>query len=103
MPDLSKTSPTPGLGNAPIGDQYIGAGLDSWDLSVFKSFWIGESKERSFQIRAEAYNAFNHTQFSSVNATASFNSAGQQTNSSFGRYTNANAARQMQIAGKFTF
>jgi hypothetical protein len=57
------------LGNAPK-DVFRGPGTNNWDISLFKDFRIGE-KLRS-QFRCEAYNTFNHTQFSSVNTSANF-------------------------------
>ena len=35
--------------------------MGNWDLSAFKNFRIGE--KRSFEFRAQFFNAFNHTQF----------------------------------------
>ena len=42
-----------------------GPGLNNWDLSIFKNFRFSESI--SLQFRAEAFNAFNHTQFNNPN------------------------------------
>ena len=45
-------------------------GINNFDLTAFKNFHV---KERvNTQFRAEFYNAFNHTQFTSVNTTARF-------------------------------
>jgi hypothetical protein len=67
-------------------------------------------------LRLEAYNVFNHTQFSSVNTAANFNAQGQITNLptqaggaggrfGFGTLNNirANSQRIVQIAVKFYF
>ena len=41
--------------------------INSWDLSLAKRFRI---KERStIELRLDAFNAFNHTQFDAINAT----------------------------------
>jgi len=40
-------------------------------------------EERYLQLRGEFINAFNHTQFSSIDGSAIFNPAGQQTNLDF--------------------
>jgi hypothetical protein len=56
------------------------------------------------QLRFEAYNAFNHTQFSTVNSTAEFNpSTGAQINSQFGQVTAARDPRQLQLSGRLSF
>jgi hypothetical protein len=73
-----------------------GPGVNDWDLSIFKNFPIREPFK--LQFRAEAYNVFNHTQFSSVNTTAQFNPAGAQVNTQFGQFTAARNPRQIQFA-----
>jgi hypothetical protein len=56
------------------------------------------------QFRAEAYNVFNHTQFSDVDTTAKFNTAtGAQTSASFGHLNAARANRRMQLALRLSF
>jgi hypothetical protein len=72
-------------------------------MSIFKN--IPVFKERAhFQLRFEAYNAFNHTQFSGVNSSATFNTAtGQQTNAAFGSVTAARTARVGQASLRVTF
>ena len=79
-----------------------GPGINNFDLSLFKSFAV---KERArLQFRAEAYNAFNHTQFSGFDATARFDTTtGAQINSRFGEFTAARSPRIMQMALRVTF
>jgi hypothetical protein len=50
------------------GYNYLtGPGINNWDLSLLKEFAL---KERvHFQFRVDAFNVWNHTQFSGVNAT----------------------------------
>ena len=62
-------------------------------------------KERlNVQLRFETYNLFNHTQFSTINTTATFNPAtGAQTNGQFGAVTAARDPRQLQMAARVTF
>jgi hypothetical protein len=52
----------------------MGAEFRGTDCKAWKNFPIREPFK--LQFRAEAYNVFNHTQFSSVNTTAQFNPAG---------------------------
>jgi hypothetical protein len=57
-----------------------------------------------FQFRAEAYNAFNHTQFSTVNTTPKWTYAtGAVTAAQFGQITAARDPRVMQMALRINF
>ena len=52
-------------------------------MSLMKNFSIGNG--RNLQVRAEAYNVFNTTQYQGVNTVATFDFAtGVQTNPAFG-------------------
>jgi hypothetical protein len=89
------------LGNA--GKTVLrGPGVNNWDTALAKSFRLRESLR--LQFRCEAYNAFNHTQFSTVNTTAQFNPAtGAQTNPAFGTLTGARNPRNLQLALRLMF
>lgn len=89
------------VGNAP-NEVVRNPGIANWDLTLFKNFPI-RSEARTFQLRWEFYNLFNHTQFSAMNTTATFNAAGVQTNAAFGQATAARAARIMQVSLRFRF
>jgi hypothetical protein len=67
-----------------------------------KNFPLG-SEARHLQFLAEFNNAFNHTQYQSVNGTANFNPAGQQVNALFGLVTAARAPRVIQLAIRLMF
>jgi hypothetical protein len=91
-----------GIGNAPR-DVFRGPGINNWDISILKDFPF-RSKESAFvQFRFEMYNAFNHTQFASVDTTARFDTNGNQVNSLFGSYLTAWDPRRVQIGLKVTF
>jgi len=88
-------------GNAPR-DVVRGPGTNNFDMTVFKNFPIREKVR--LQLRFEAYNAFNHTQFSGMNTTAQFNpSTGQQVNAAFGTLTSARTARVGQASLRVSF
>jgi hypothetical protein len=55
------------------------------------------------QFRVEAYNLFNHTQFTTVGTGATFNASGAQTSGTFGSYTAAANGRQLQLALRIMF
>jgi hypothetical protein len=79
-----------------------GPGVNDWDLALIKAIRVHEHV--STQLRFEAYNAFNHTQFSSVNATAQFNPAtGKQVNTSFGQLNGDRGPRIMQVSLRIAF
>jgi hypothetical protein len=79
-----------------------GPGINNWDLSLIKN--ITAHERLRFQFRASAFNIFNHTQFSAMNTSATFNpTTGQQTNSKLGTFTAARDPRQMQLGLRLVF
>jgi hypothetical protein len=82
-------------------DVFRGPGINNFDISLFKNVLFTERWRG--QLRVEAYNALNHTQFSTVNTSATFSAAGAQTNGLFGQYTAAANPRQLQLALRLTF
>jgi hypothetical protein len=95
-------------------DRITGPGINQWDMSLFKNVSIKEKAR--IQLRLEAYNAFNHTEWATINSTIVFNAAGKIANlptqfgGTGGRYgfgaengVRANSQRILQIAAKFYF
>jgi hypothetical protein len=79
-----------------------GPGINNFDMAIFKNVPIRERYH--FQFRFEAYNVFNHTQFSGMNTTAQFNPAtGQQVNAALGTLTAARTPRVGQASLRFSF
>ena len=64
---------------------------------------IGLGERRTLDFRAEAYNAFNHTQFSGVDSGARFDASGNQTNANFGAFNAARPARVIAFSLRFGF
>jgi hypothetical protein len=93
--------PAPGTPGNAATTLFRGPGINNFDLSLLKDAYFYERMH--FQFRAEAYNAFNHTQFSSVNTAAQFNPAGQQVNKLFGQITAARDPRIMQLGLRLYF
>ena len=85
---------------------FRGPGINNFDISIFKDF---RPTERVLtQFRAEAYNIFNHTQFSSLDTTARFDNRpgaayGNQLSATFGQFTASRLPRRMQLALRITF
>lgn len=72
-----------------------GPGRDNWNLSLFKSFVLSEARGSRFEVRAESFNTWNHTEFNAVsNALGSSN---------FGQVTSAFDPRVFQFGGKLYF
>lgn len=108
----------PGAFAAPTGLTFGDAGRNilrnpsrtNWDVGLFKHFRI-KSETRAIEFRAEAFNVLNHTQFSTIDNTASCyaganNSAGDPsciTGSTFLHPTAAHNPRIMQLGMKFLF
>ena len=82
---------------------FRGPGINNWDMSLFKNMPFIEGRLRA-QLRVEAYNLFNHTQFTTVDTAAKFDpTTGAQTNGTFGQYTAAANPRQLQLALRLSF
>jgi hypothetical protein len=75
---------------------FYGPGIENFDVQVSKTVHLTESK--SFDIRVEAFNAFNHAQFY---GPASVD--GEINDSNFGSVVSAAAPRLVQLAMKFRF
>jgi hypothetical protein len=88
------------IGNAPK-DVFRGPGINSWDIAMKREIKIRERAR--IQLRMDTYNAFNHTQFSSVDTTARFDAAGNQISTTFGRINGARAPRRAEGSIKITF
>lgn len=78
-----------------------GPGTDQFDISLFKNIHFNEGT-RYLQLRAEAFNAFNHPQFNNPNAQIGGSTAGRITSAGqpvlFQR-----TSREIQLATKFYF
>jgi len=62
------TAPSLGL-ESPLQTAF-GPGINNWDMSLQKNFAINE--RYAIEMRVDAFNAFNHTQWSAVNSLAFF-------------------------------
>lgn len=82
-----------------------GPGVDNWNMSLFKNFNFTENMR--FQLRFEAFNVFNHTQWGTVNNNLSAPTPGTPFSGAnagaSGQITSTRDPRQLQIGGKFYF
>jgi len=73
----------------------IGPGINEWDFSVFKSFQLPINEASKLEFRAEAFNIFNHANFTGVGSTFG--------TSTFGVITGAAEPRDVQLGLKLIF
>ncbi len=80
-----------------------GPGRDQWNLAMFKTFAAGERLH--FELRAETFNTFNHTQFNGVNTTVlrGSSSAAATAVSGAGQVNSAFDPRVFQLGAKVIF
>jgi hypothetical protein len=64
-----------------------------WDLSLRKNFRT--TKSSRVELRADAFNAFNHVNFGNPSLTV--------TNSNFGQISAAKTPRELQFSLRFSF
>jgi hypothetical protein len=82
---------------------------NNWDMTIAKSFPLGKEGKRMIMFRAEAYNVWNHTQFSSINTSIQYDlpkwqqGVLSQTNNQLGRYTAARDPRRMAMTIRLEF
>jgi len=94
--------PVGNAGNAPVYP-FSGPGQNNFDITIMRKFPLG-SEKRSLQFRTELYNAFNHTQFDTVDNNAVFDpSTGKQVNSTFGQVVSTRAPRVIQLTLRLEF
>lgn len=90
--------PTGFFGDAARHDVY-GAGIDNWDISLFKNFrgipFPVNREGATLQIRLETFNTFNTTQFNAFQTTFG--------TSNFGAATGARLPRIIQLGAQFMF
>jgi hypothetical protein len=95
-----------------------GPGIENFDVSVYKNVPFTSNEKRYLQFRFEFYNLFNHTQWSFMNVSPTFDAAGNITNlagtNGGGRYgfgalntvrtaAGAGGPRQIQLGVKLYF
>jgi hypothetical protein len=80
------------VGNAPRG-AVNGPSLKRWDLTLSRNIKLSESM--SLQLRGEAFNIFNHTNFTTISTSLG--------SSTFGQLTGTRDPRTIQLGAKFYF
>jgi len=105
----------PSLGLESGRNFLFGPGINNWDMALQKSFRVREGAHVEF--RVDAFNVFNHTQFSGVNGAANFKSmtdptvlnlpydaSGKLVNKTgFGTVSGVRSPRVLQLMARFVF
>lgn len=91
-----------------LGDEgrnnFHGPGINNTDLGLFKRFYFRGEERRWLELRAEAYNVFNHTQFTSIPLTSLGSGTNGDINSgNFGQVLSAAPGRTVQLGAKIYF
>jgi hypothetical protein len=82
-------------------DALRGPGRDNWNLSLAKSFVFSESRGSRFEFRADAFNAWNHTQFKGDVQNGGISTTTGSSN--FGQVTAAYDPRTFQLGARLIF
>ncbi len=85
-------------------NNFHGPGINNTDLDLSKRFYFLTEERRFLELRLEAYNVFNHTQFSPIPVMALGNGVYGDINSgNFGRVLSAAPGRTIQLGAKIYF
>jgi hypothetical protein len=77
-------------------------GINNWDMRLTRRFRLFH-EGRSLDLRGEAFNVFNHTQFSNIDTTARFDATGKQINTLFLTPTAARRPRGLNLSVQVNF
>ena len=83
------------IGNAGVDIMY-GPSYINWDMSLGKRIPLGR-ETRFLTVRVEAFNVFNHVQFTGVNSAFQFNAQGVNTNANIGALTGERGPRVVAL------
>jgi hypothetical protein len=101
--------PNLGFGNAGK-DAVIGPGRTNFTTALYKTFYLGERTQ--FQLRADSFNTFNHTQFNSIDNGLNFTltkgadprlPSSYTAANNFGFTNGTQDPREFEFGGKFIF
>jgi hypothetical protein len=101
-PTAYTTSGISSIGNAGINIMY-GPGYSNFDMTLDRKVNLG-SEKRQLQFKVEAFNVFNHVQFTGVNAGYTYSAATNlNTNANLGALTGERGARIMESEIRIVF
>ena len=91
------------------GTNYLlGPGWTNFDMTMAKRIPLGKNERRSLNLRAEAFNVFNHSEFNGMNTSEQFNLATGAlittgSSATLGQITSARNPRQMAFEVRLQF
>jgi hypothetical protein len=90
------------IGNAGVNVMY-GPGYANFDMTIDRKINL-HSEKRRLELKVEAFNVFNHTEFTGVNSTYSFSAVtNTNTNANLGALTGERGARIMASEIRIVF
>jgi len=99
-------SPTVGnFGNTPVG-LLRQPSWTNWDMTLAKRIPVSvHGREAGIRIQIQAYNVFNHVEWTTMGSTYSFSGTNSSinTNTTTGLYTATNSPRQMALTVRFDY
>jgi hypothetical protein len=108
LTDLTKPYVTSGLVAPAAGtfgtcprDPIVAPGLYAWDISLGKTFKLGE--HANFEFGAAAFNAFNHPNFAQPSPDLSTRISATADDGSFDSHFGVGGPRNIQLRGRFTW
>lgn len=78
----------------------------NWDMALDKRIPLGKESRRAIRARIEAFNVFNHAEFSTIGTTLTLSGAtgtNTNTNTQWGQYTATYSPRQLATTLRFEF
>ena len=97
------TEPAPGFLGATSRNMLSGPGYQEFDMSLDKNFVMPYNEHHQFQIRFDAFNALNHTNFGLPNDGYGSDTSGLITGSNAPPGSANNGGRELQLAARYTF
>ena len=96
--------PAPGFIGTSNRNMLYGPGYQRFDLSIDKNFNMPYNEHHQLQIRLDAFNAFNHTNFSNPNGFLNGTSTpGRITGSNAPSGSANGGSRELQLAARYSF
>jgi hypothetical protein len=92
---------SPYFGNLGV-NTFTRPGINNWDMRLTRRFRLFK-EGRSLDLRGEAFNVFNHTQFSNIDTTARFDATGKQINALFLTPTASRRPRGLNLSVQVNF
>ena len=95
--------PAPGFLGSTTRNMLYGPGYEQFDMSIGKRFNMPYNEHHQLQIRLEAFNATNHTNFANPQKFVNGSNAGKITGSNATPGSANGGARELELGARYTF